>query len=91
MKHHGQSVRYVDDWKHWAYFDGLRWVPDKSGVWVEGLAKITTEFMADEAVVAIGKASVLLKDAENDEDTTRAKKIMAEAMSKLNGPKPRKT
>jgi putative DNA primase/helicase len=83
VRQHGEYVRYVDDWKHWAYFDGSRWVPDKSGVWVEGLAKITTEFMADQAVVAIGKASVLMKDAADEHEQAAAKKAMNEALSKL--------
>ncbi|MBN9521017.1 hypothetical protein J0H58_21280 [bacterium] len=80
---HAGAALYVDDWGHWAVYDGTRWVPDKSGTRVERLAKETTDRMAREAAEAMAAAARELAGAEGKEDQDRLKAAMNRAKHRL--------
>ncbi|WP_214662810.1 DNA primase family protein, partial [Amazonocrinis nigriterrae] len=80
---HVGAALYVDDWGHWALFDGARWVPDKSGARVERLAKETTDRMAREAADALGAAARAYAGAEDEDEKERLKGAMNAAKRRL--------
>ncbi|MFO0798975.1 MAG: phage/plasmid primase, P4 family [Gemmataceae bacterium] len=80
---HVGAALYVDDWGHWAVFDGTRWVPDKSGARIERLAKATTERMAYAAAEALGAAAQAYAAAEDEEEKKRLGAAMKAAQRRL--------
>jgi P4 family phage/plasmid primase-like protien len=74
---HGHAVRYVDDMKTWAVYDGRRWELDKDGKRAEGLAKETAKRMAAEAAAEVKDAvselteAAAANDGEGDEEAKK--------------------
>lgn len=80
---HAGAALYVDDWGHWALFDGARWVPDKSGARVERLAKESTDRMAREAADALAAAARAYAAAEDEDEKERLKAALNTARRRL--------